>query len=217
MMKQKNYLIFGVIVVLIIAGTILISNYVKQEGGEYIPPELRASATNLDENQARRQVETELVNDLGQGYFNSYYTYLKTEPVIQNQENVGYKIYYTYDYDIENFEPKEMYIYIGAVGQEHRIIYNKERIFNSPIEIIYSDMSKAEIDCLNAFPDETREITNWNHKFNIDTAKDEIILISTGQIENTNEVISCEFDVTNGNILTRNYGTKVTPLEAVEE
>lgn len=210
-MEQKGCLIFGIIIL----GIILISGCVQQQGREYIPPEAKPSAINLDENQAKQRVESELINDLGQEYFDSHYLYLKTESLIQNQETVGYKIYYTYNYDIKNFESEEMYVYIGAAGPEHRIIYNKEGVLSSPIGIIYSYTPTAETDCLNAFSNETRKITNWNHEFNIDTNKDRIALISTGQIEDTNEVIFCEFDVTSGDILT-NYRIKVTPVTLLE-
>ncbi len=209
--QQKIFWILGIIIVLIFTLYIQQAHFSKK-GGEYIPPELRTAAINLDESQARRQAENELINDLGQDYFNSHYSYLKTEPVTRNREIIGYKIYYNYDYDIENFEPKEMYIYIG-VKQDHKIFYNKDGILNFPVEIIYSDLKTAEIDCLNAFPNETRKITNWNHKFEVDTTKDKIILVSTGQIENT--VISCEFDTRNGKIINKKWMkvTKITPVE----
>lgn len=220
-MKQKYHLIFGVIVLL---GIILVSGCVKQQGGEYIPPELRPSAINIDENQAKQQVETELIKDLGQEYFISHYSYMKTESVVQNQEKVGYKIFYRYNYDIKDFEPKQMYIHIGSAGPEHKLFYNKENILNYPIVIVFSDTKTAESDCSRAFSEETRKIINWSHSYFIYTYEygftnpygETITLISTGQIENTNEVISCEFNVTNGNILTKSYGTKVTPIEPVK-
>lgn len=214
-MKKAYCLVFGILAMVTI---ILIGGCNKVGDEDYIPPESRASAIYLDENEAKEQAEAELINELGQDYFTAHYTYLRTEPFIQNGEKIGYTIYYTYDYNIENFEPEEMDIYIGAAGPEHRIFYNKDEILNSPVEIVYSDTSTAETDCQNAFPDETREITGWEHSFytggtiyTVGINKDRIILESIGRIENTDEAILCEFDVADGTIIESHaiFRTKV--------
>jgi len=213
MFQEYQFLAIALLCIIIFSGC------TANKTADYIAPELRASAINLDENQARQQAEAELTNDLGADYFAAHYAYIRTEPVMQDADKIGYRIYYSYKYDVEYFNPQEMYIYIGAAGPDHKTFYQKRDILDYPSVISFSDFKAANSICLKAFLNDSINIMNWSNSYSIDTRSSNlygsaITLTSTGEIENTSDVISCEFSAKDGTLLAKSYGSKV-PLKAV--
>lgn len=216
----REIFFFLLFVILPISGCV--QDETEHDGsGEWIPPELRPSAINLSKEQAKEVVEVEIINDVGEKYFLEHYKYLKIEPLVQNQETIGYRVYYEYNGLDEKLLPKEMFIYVGAAGPDHDIFFDKYKILNSPIEITSKNLTYLKSLCLEAFGGASITIGSWSHGYYIDTVADSIVLELKGSLETPikkenlmvpYDVISCTFDVTDNNILSHEYGTQIIPV-----